>query len=128
MAATNAQRLLIVDDKPEIAAAVVDVAAGLGIEAIAVSNQFEFKYVYNLFKPTIVCVDIEATDGALIGWIGEVKAAEPPKVILTADKPDILRTVKSLAEFVGLTVIAVVEKPAALDALHEDLATVVSER
>lgn len=129
MVATKTQRLLIVDDDSEIGATVVEIAIGLGIEARAVSNQYEFKYVYNLFKPTIVCLDVEmpgAGDAPLITWITDIPPA--PKVILTADRPEILQTVKSLAEFVGLTVIAVVEKPVAIDALHQTLATAVGER
>lgn len=131
MAATNAQRLLIIDDEPDIGARVVAIATGLGIEARAVSNQYEFKYVYNFFKPTIVCLDLEMTGvGAipLITWIKDVPATPSPKVILTADRPEILRTVKSLAEYVGLTVVALVETPAAPEALHEVLASAVLER
>jgi len=59
---TNADRLLIIDDEPEVCAFIGDVAEDFGFDVVATNTPKEFWSLYGPFAPTVIILDLVMPD------------------------------------------------------------------
>lgn len=121
------RKLLVVDDEPDFAELVCDVAAEVGLETHAAHDfaQFEARFSPDL---DVIALDLSMpeSDGIkLTGWLAERNYAANVILLSGVDR-QILETTKELATARGLNVIGALQKPVSIDKL-EALLTLQSE-
>ena len=55
----RSDRLLVIDDEPDIAAFVLDVAGPMGFDARASSDGADFICIYEELRPTVLILDLQ---------------------------------------------------------------------
>ena len=119
-------RLLIVDDVPEIGSFMVSVAERSGYEARATSGAQSFKRELVCFEPTLIGMDISmpGTDGIeLLRFLADNRC-EAGILIVSGFDVRMLKCATLLGKSRGLRMLGTVPKPitiAALQALFEKL-------
>ena len=115
----TANRLLIVDDEPDFAAAVRRVAEKLDFVVEATTRGRDFKEIYQRFDPTVIILDMimPEVDGIeLMDWLASVKSTARI-IIISGFTPLYAKTAASLGEAKGLTSILRLVKPVSLATL-----------
>ena len=106
-------RLLVVDDQPDILDFVGQVAEGVGYEVRLAGDAKQFREALHLFKPTLVILDLQMphTDG--IELIRELGALGARAQILISSGMDqrVLASAEQLGIAHGLSMAGVLQKP-----------------
>lgn len=117
------QRLLLVDDRPDIGDMIQRVAEQLGYEVQAAVHGEEFKRIYNSFNPTTIFLDIVMPDIdgiELIKWLIDQQSAA--KIfVASAFNPQYAEMAETLGNVRGLDV-SFVDKPFRIADLRAALA------
>lgn len=119
----EARRLIVIDDEKEFAAFVVDVAKGLGYEAVAADNAHAFRELYAVGIPDVVVSDIvmPGTDGIeIIRWLME-QNARARILIASGYGLAYAGAAKMLGESQGKLSITIMAKPVKAAALRDFL-------
>ena len=121
----NSNRLLVVDDEPQICEFIRDAAEGLGFEVKTTCHANEFIAFYREINPTVITLGLQ-----MPGWDGVEllrflygERTQAAIVIISASDQNVIDTVKRLGEYRRLLISAVVQKPFTLD----ELASVLEE-
>lgn len=110
---THADRLLIIDDEPEIGAFIGDVAEDLGFDVVATNPPEEFWSSYGPFAPTVIVIDLVMphADGVeLLRALAE-KSAGAQILLISGVDPGILATARRLGTDRGLRMLGALQKP-----------------
>lgn len=109
----NSNRLLVIDDEPEICEFITEVAEGVGFEAKATTTPDDFRAAYRTFSPTAIILDLimPETDGVeLLRFLADDRCRAQVLVASGVD-PRVLATAKRLGDAHGLQMSGVLEKP-----------------
>lgn len=109
----TANRLLIIDDEPEIGALICKIAESCGYLADSTERPDEFKARYDEMKPQVVILDlaIPGMDGIeLLRFLADRESRAQILIISGLDR-SVLEAAKTLGHARGLNVAGVVTKP-----------------
>ncbi len=121
----SAERLLIIDDEPDICAFVKEVAEGMGFEVEATSDPEQFKALHDSFGPTTILMDLvmPEVDGIeLLRYLAGRKTTARI-MVMSGYSEKYLDSAQSLGQAFGLGGVRVLSKPIRLAVLREALAT-----
>ncbi|HXQ66125.1 MAG TPA: EAL domain-containing response regulator [Alphaproteobacteria bacterium] len=113
MTSTSPNRLLIIDDDPQVARFVAKVAKACDYEAITTTSAEDFRARHGTWHPTHIVMDLQMpnTDGVeLIRFL----AAEKSKarlLIMSGQDVKVIEAVKHLGKERGLTMAGILSKP-----------------
>ena len=119
----NPNRLLVVDDEPDISAYIADVAEGLGFEVARANTPDEFWASYSEFPPSVVVLDLNMPqcDGVqLLRALAEKRCSAQIAIVSGTDKR-VVKTAERLGTSHGLKMLGALQKPVALLALKRTL-------
>jgi EAL domain-containing protein (putative c-di-GMP-specific phosphodiesterase class I)/AmiR/NasT family two-component response regulator len=119
----NPNRLLVVDDEPDISAYVADVAEGLGFDVVRANTTDQFWASYSEFVPSVVVLDLNMpqSDGVqLLRALAEKRCGAQIAIISGTDKR-VVKTAERLGASHGLKMLGSLQKPVALRALRKIL-------
>ena len=114
------RKLLIIDDEPDIAQFVAQVAEGLGYDVRTTSDPEEFKRQYAEFQPDVVILDVvmPEVDGIeLVKHLAE-NGCTSKILVISGYAERYLNNTKSLGEAFGLPSITAMAKPIELPSLE----------
>lgn len=117
------QRVLVLDDEPEIGKLVVRVAHSVGMEARSVTSVVEFLDAITEWKPTLLVIDLvmPGQDGVeLLRNLAEVDHV-PPIVLISGVAGRVLDAARRTANERGLRVTHAINKPLSVAALKTAL-------
>lgn len=106
-------RLLVIDDQPEVGTFVTRVAHLAGYEAVATTTANSFRNLLVSWKPTHAVMDLMVPDVdgiELIRFLAELPH-KPKLIIFSGAEPKILESARRLAEARGLKIVATISKP-----------------
>jgi EAL domain-containing protein (putative c-di-GMP-specific phosphodiesterase class I) len=119
LAMTAAEYLVVMDDEPDIAQFIADVAAELGFAVVTPSSAGAFKEQVRRLKPSLILLDLqmpEADGVELLRHLAEEGAKAGIVLVSGADRK-VLDTARRLGENQGLNIAAVLQKPILLERL-----------
>lgn len=117
------RKLLIIDDEPDIALFIGQVAEGLGYDCRTTTDPDEFRKIYADFEPDVVILDIvmPEVDGIeLVKHLAD-KSCSSRILVISGYAERYLDNTKSLGEAFGLDSITAMAKPIELPKLEEFL-------
>jgi len=120
----SANRLLVIDDEPDMAAFVAEVAGDLGFEARKLSDPAAFEAEVARFNPTVIVLDLQMPkrDGIeLLRFLSE-QCCAAELIIASGMDSRVLTTAAQLGRSLDLSIAAALTKPVALDVLEVTLA------
>lgn len=109
----TARKLLVIDDEPDIARFVAQVAEGLGYDVWATTKADEFKRYYAEFAPDVVILDVvmPEVDGIeLVKYLAD-NGCMSKILVISGYAERYLDNTKSLGEAFGLPSIKAMAKP-----------------
>ena len=109
----NSNRLLVIDDEPEICEFIKEVAEGVDYEVLITSAPDKFRAAYRSFSPTAIILDLvmpEADGAELLRFLAEADCRAQVMVASGVD-PRVLATAKRLGDSHGLRMSGVLRKP-----------------
>lgn len=118
------RRLLVIDDEPDIARYIGQVAEDLGYEVRVTTEAETFKARYDDFQPTAVILDIVMPDVdgiELIKFLGR-RHCTARILVISGYHRRYLESAKTLGEALGLQSVTVMAKPVELPRLEAFLA------
>jgi DNA-binding response OmpR family regulator len=107
------ERLLVIDDEPDVTRLVRWVAESAGYAAMGATTAPEFRRIYREFRPTVVVLDVvmPETDGLEIAdWLAEQRT-DASLFIISGFDPKYLTAAREIARLKGLDVAATMTKP-----------------
>jgi DNA-binding response OmpR family regulator len=113
-------RLLVIDDEPDIASFIGQVAEEMGYEVRITSDPEDFKQLYVSFGPTVIILDVvmPEVDGIeLVKWLGE-QNCDSRILVVSGYAERYLDNTKTLGEAFGLSSITAMAKPVELPKLE----------
>lgn len=117
------RKLLVIDDEPDIASFIGQVAEELGYEVRATSDPDEFKLYYSEFGPDVVILDVVMPDVdgiELVKYLADQGCAS--KILVISGYVErYLDNTRSLGEAFGLPSVSAMAKPIELPRLEEFL-------
>jgi DNA-binding response OmpR family regulator len=121
-------RLLLIDDEPEIGSFIRTVAEDCGYQVAATSAAQAFKSAYASFRPTVIALDlaIPGTDGIeLLKFLAEQDC--PARILLLSGLGrGVLETAERLDEARGLDMVGIISKPGPIAELRSLLSNLHS--
>lgn len=121
---TAPRRLLVIDDEPDFADLVVQVATRLGLAATATTKAGDFMAQYMATPPDLIVLDIvmPEQDGIeLMRWL-VAQRCRARIVIVSGYNPAFANAAKVIGEFGGQLSITYLQKPVKLAELRAALA------
>ena len=109
----NPNRLLVVDDEPDIRAFHCDAAEEMGFSVAEAGNRDEFITAYTRFKPTVIVLDLampQADGVELLRELGE-RHCTIPVLIASGSDSRVLTTAQRVGRGYGLNIPAVLCPP-----------------
>lgn len=119
----STNRVLIIDDDPDLRDFLADVAESLGMTVLAADEPADFLECYRSFQPNVILLDLmmPQVDGIqVLEALGAEKCASEILLMSGADSK-VLNSTARFAEAQGLTVRDCLRKPIALDDLESAL-------
>lgn len=111
--AASGYRVLIVDDEPELADFIAEIAEDLGFEAVSVNSALEFLEQFYIVKPDAVVMDIVMPDMdgiELIQWLAG-EGSSVPVILTTGARPYFIDMVREIGTQKGANVRGALRKP-----------------
>jgi DNA-binding response OmpR family regulator len=111
MAAVN--RLLIVDDEPDIARLIEIPARALGFEVWSINDTDQFEKALQHLKPTIIFLDVAMPGRDGVELIAHLSAGNYPGkvVVMSGSDPRYIQMSSTIAKTRGLNVAGTLPKP-----------------
>ncbi len=118
-------RLLIVDDEPDVRALFRDIAEDLGFIVAEAGDQGEFLAAYDALDPTVILLDLTLPGADGVELLRDLAGRKCTTPILLASGKDarVLATAQRLGRMLGLVMQGVLQKPITVP----DLETALSE-
>lgn len=116
-------RLIVVDDEPDVARQIRRVAEEIGFEVTAATSAAAFRRGYAESDPSVVVLDIvmpEADGIDLVNWLAEQRAAAA-LILISGFDAKYLGAAREIATHKGLDVVAALTKPLETAALRTAL-------
>ncbi len=110
-------RILIVDDNPEICRLLRRVSEGMGYEAYILDNPLDFEPAYIGFEPTVIVLDLQMPqiDGVeILRHLAELES-KAAVLLMSGVQTRVLQTAERLAFSLGLNIAGAVSKPIDLE-------------
>lgn len=126
-------QLLIVDDEPDMAKFLSDVAEGMGFDVKIATSAKEFQDIYSATTPAGILMDIvmpEMDGNELLEWLA-LQNKYTPVILMSGYDGEYLQTAATLAEARGAIIIAGLAKPIRiidLEPLLKDIYNSVSRK
>lgn len=114
------RKLLVIDDEPDIARLIGQVAEGMGYETRTAANAQQFRTCYAEFQPDVVVLDVvmPETDGIeLVQYLADIDCRSRILVI-SGYAQRYLDNTKSLGKALGLASVTAMTKPIELPRLE----------
>lgn len=118
-------KLLVIDDEPDIARYIGQVAEELGYEVRVTTDADTFKHSYDDFNPTVVILDVvmPEVDGIeLVKFLAQ-RNCSARILVISGYAQRYLDNTKTLGEAFGLQSVTAMAKPIELPKLEEFLST-----
>ena len=114
-------RLLIVDDEPDIARLIEITARKLGFEVMSIHDSNRFEQGLEQFRPTIIFLDITMPDRDGVELVGHLAARNyAGQVVIMSGKNEIyIQMSAAIAKARGLAMAGTLTKPFRKDALQD---------
>jgi len=120
-------RLLVIDDQPDLCEFIAEVATHVGYESRAVSEPTAFRQCYADFKPTFIVLDLQMPEADGIELLRFLADHGSRAHVLVASGMDarILHTAEQVGRSRGLNMLVALRKPILLADLEERLRSVL---
>ncbi len=109
----SANKLLVIDDQPDLCEFVYEAARSLGFEACAVTEPDAFRRAVEEFKPTVVVLDLQmpGADGIeLLRYLGE-RGSKAQVLVASGMDQRVLATAQQIGRAQGLAMLGALQKP-----------------
>ncbi|NQV55637.1 MAG: response regulator [Rhodospirillales bacterium] len=119
----NLNRLLVIDDEPEICELIKNVAEEIDFDVSVATTATEFQSCVRECKPGVIVLDLQMpqVDGIeLLRFLGEEKCSAGVILISGTDKR-VLATSRRLGDSYGLNMLGALQKPIKLNDLEQIL-------
>jgi DNA-binding response OmpR family regulator len=125
-----ADRLLIVDDEPDITRLIEVAAQSLGIEAMAIQDTDQFEKAIAAIAPTIIFLDVAMPGRDGMELIGHLAAGNytGKVVIMSGSDPRYIQMSSAIATVRGLNVAGTLPKPFRVGEIMDLLRTLAEPR
>src|SRR5688500_4734168 len=113
-------KLLVIDDQPDLCEFISEAATGLGVESLAVTEPDEFRRAVQDFQPTVVVLDLQmpGADGIeLLRYLGERGSKAQVLVASGMDQRGVA-TAQQIGKSEGLNMLVAIQNPILLDDLE----------
>lgn len=116
----SANRLLVIDDQPDLCEFIMEVATAMGFEAQAVNEPVAFREVFMKFKPSVVVLDLQMPDADGIELLRYLADHGSKAHILLVSGMDqrVLATAQQVGRSQGLNMLGALQKPILLSDLE----------
>jgi EAL domain-containing protein (putative c-di-GMP-specific phosphodiesterase class I) len=118
-----ANKLLVIDDQPDLCEFISEAAAAMGFEALAVTDPDAFRRAVQDFQPTVVVLDLQmpGADGIeLLRYLGE-RGSKAHVLVASGMDQRVLATAQQLGKAQGLNMLGALQKPIMLGDLEATL-------
>lgn len=109
------RRVLIVDDEPQVANLIADVARGIGLGTTVVTDPEAFRAAYRGAAPALAGIVLDlvmpSVDGVELLRFLSKEGCGAPILLVTGVDPRVLATSERLARALGLKVAGALRKP-----------------
>ena len=109
----QANKLLVIDDQPDLCEFISEAATGLGFESLAVTEPDAFRRAVQDFQPTVVVLDLQmpGADGIeLLRYLGE-RGSKAQVLVASGMDQRVLATAQQIGKAQGLTMLGALQKP-----------------
>jgi EAL domain-containing protein (putative c-di-GMP-specific phosphodiesterase class I) len=109
----QANKLLVIDDQPDLCEFISEAATGLGFESLAVTEPDEFRRAVQDFQPTVVVLDLQmpGADGIeLLRYLGE-RGSKAQVLVASGMDQRVLATAQQIGKAQGLSMLGALQKP-----------------
>lgn len=116
-------KLLVIDDQPDLCEFISEAARGMGFEAIAVTEPDAFRRAVQEFQPSVVVLDLQmpGADGIeLLRFLGE-RGTKAQVLVASGMDQRVLATAQQLGRSQGLNMLGALQKPILLADLEATL-------
>jgi EAL domain-containing protein (putative c-di-GMP-specific phosphodiesterase class I) len=116
-------KLLVIDDQPDLCEFISEAARGLGFETLAATDPEAFRQAVEDFQPTVVVLDLQmpGADGIeLLRYLGE-RGSRAHVLVASGMDQRVLATAQQLGRSQGLSMIGALQKPIMLNDLEATL-------
>jgi EAL domain-containing protein (putative c-di-GMP-specific phosphodiesterase class I) len=106
-------KLLVIDDQPDLCEFISEAATGLGFESLAVTEPDAFRRAVQDFQPTVVVLDLQmpGADGIeLLRYLGE-RGSKAQVLVASGMDQRVLATAQQIGKAQGLTMLGALQKP-----------------
>ncbi len=116
----SANRLLVIDDQPDLCEFITEAATALGFEAHAVNEPVAFRDAFTNFKPSVVVLDLQMPGGDGIELLRYLADHGSKAHVLLASGMDqrVLATAQQVGRSQGLNMLGALQKPILLSDLE----------
>lgn len=116
-------KLLVIDDQPDLCEFISEAARTIGFDAVAVSDPDAFRRAVQEFQPTVVVLDLQmpGADGIeLLRYLGE-RGSKAQVLVASGMDQRVLATAQQLGRSQGLNMLGALQKPILLAELESTL-------
>ena len=115
--------LLIVDDEPEMGEFAAFAGEISGYEVVTIDSGKEFQEAFLLMSPNLILMDVAIPDIDAIGLLEWLNNAgnKSPIILMSGHGDYMLNWAKTVGTDLGMSIIATLSKPIALDDLEKVL-------
>src|ERR1700754_2584414 len=106
-------KLLVIDDQPDLCEFISEAAASMGFETRAVTEPDDFRRAVQEFQPTVVVLDLQmpGADGIeLLRYLGE-RGSKAQVLVASGMDQRVLATAQQIGKAQGLTMLGALQKP-----------------
>ena len=123
MSPEPSNKLLVIDDQPDLCEFISEAAAGLGFESKGVTEPDAFRRAVQEFQPTVVVLDLQmpGADGIeLLRYLGE-RGSKAQILVASGMDQRVLATAQQIGKAHGLQMLGALQKPILLADLEATL-------
>ena len=123
MSPEPSNKLLVIDDQPDLCEFISEAAAGLGFESKGVTEPDAFRRAVQEFQPTVVVLDLQmpGADGIeLLRFLGE-RGSKAQILVASGMDQRVLATAQQIGKAHGLQMLGALQKPILLADLETTL-------
>lgn len=116
-------KLLVIDDQPDLCEFISEAARGMGFETLAVTEPDDFRRAVHEFQPSVVVLDLQmpGADGIeLLRYLGE-RGSRAQVLVASGMDQRVLATAQQLGRSQGLSMLGALQKPILLNDLEATL-------